>query len=314
MDHNTLKAMQALADYGERLEAVTFQLATMFPEVPSKLAWKEAIFAAQESYRSSRPDLADLQLYVAERWLQLAKDGCLKPKMDQVRGLTVHEVFREEAPQVHASGVTSKHIEKLLFKQLNALPDNRLLQIYEVTTAFSQLTGESLQSFWDDFSIVVDDLCEKRYIRYDAGRGMPRFSKGIEFDSWKSEMTTKPSVPASAGHTFNFNGTVGAVQTGSHSVANVQQAPDSNQLSSLKSALEAVLAEIAKANLPAEARDEAQELIQTTIAEIEKPKPSKLSLRALLGGVATTVQTLGATTEAYKTLKAALTAFGVSVS
>lgn len=72
------------------------------------------------------------------------------------------------------------------------------------------------------------------------------------------------------------------------------------------------MAEFAKSEIPAPDRDDARELIQSTIDEIEKPKPSKLSLKALLNGVATTVQTLGTTSEAYKAVTVVLAALGIT--
>jgi hypothetical protein len=243
------------------------------------------------------------RMYVATRWLQLANEGCLDVRMDPARGLMVREVLGGNSLHpAPASNVIRDQFRELLFKKLNELPDGRLLQIFEVIHAFQIATGESLKSYESEFVEVVDELCDNSYIRHQrkGGVGMSLFCKGIEFDSWKADMTTK--VPEPTGHTFNFNAAVGSVQSGSHSVAHVQQSFDPRQLAGLKSALEAVLAEFARVDLPADTREEAQGLIESAIVEIDKPKPNKLSLRSLLGGVATTVQTLGSASDAYKAL------------
>lgn len=305
MEQKDFEAWQGLAAYGNRLEAVTQQLASQFPEFPNWLAWQETIFTSQGAYRSTRPDLSDLRLYIAERWLQLAKDGHLKVTMDPSRGMIVQEALDDASQKV-----TRKDIEKMLFMLLNKLPIGQLLQIYEIQTAFYRLTGQSLKDHELNFSAVVDDLSEKRYIRWDnqGGRKMPRFARALDFDIWSNEMTSKPIEHGPITNTFNFNGTVGAVQTGSQSVANVQQTIGASQFSDLKSALQLALEEFSKADLHESDRTDAQELIQSVLDEIDKPKPSKLSLKALFGTVATTVQTLGSTSDAYKAVTTAIAA------
>jgi len=307
-----MSGMIGLADYGNNLDAAISQLMAKFPGVANYLSWKEAIFSAQIKYRSAAPELADHQLYVATCWLRLANEDCLEVKMDLSRGLIVREVLRDNSPQpALAKNVIRIHLRKLFFKKLSELPDGRLLQIFEVMRAFQHDTGESLENYKTEFEAVVDELCNHSYMRHQqkGGQGMSLFCKGIEFDKWSADMTAKVAEPA--GHTFNFNAAVGSVQTGSHSVSHVQQSFDQSQLAGLKDALEAVLAEFAKANLPADAREEAQGLIESVIVEIDKPKPNKLSLRSLLAGIATTVQTLGSASDAYKAFAAAIALIGI---
>ncbi|MGO4158703.1 hypothetical protein [Cupriavidus sp. YAF13] len=315
MEFHNLNGLKALTDYGANFEAAVTQLMALFPSVANAFAWKDAIYSAQSRYRSEQPQQADLQLYVARRWIQLAESNCLDVSSDPANGLTVREVLGSDPhqPQPAGNATMRKRIAKLLFNKLNALPDGRLLQIYEFTAAFRNATGESLASHQSDFNAVVEDLCAKLHMRHQrAGRhGMDLLCKGIEFDSWAEEMAG--GSRAAAGDTFNFHSAVGAVQTGSHSVAHVQQTIGSDQLASLKSALQAALIEFAKANIPAQTRDEAQGLIESTIAEVDKPKPNRLALGSLLGGVATAVQTLGATSDAYKAVKEALSTFGISL-
>ncbi|AMR80497.1 hypothetical protein A2G96_21870 [Cupriavidus nantongensis] len=240
--------------------------------------------------------------------------------MDLARGLIVEEKpGGDSAQRTRSSDVIRTQLRKLLFNMLNARPASRSLQIYEVMTAFQTAAGESLKTYWQEFSDVVDDLSEKSYIQHNkrGGSGVSLFFRGLAFDAWQDEMMTKRSRPAPApvpaSNTYIFHSPVGAVQTGDNSVAHIQQSADQSQLAGLKSALEAVLAELTKANLPEDEREEAKELVRTTIAETEKQKPNKLSLKSLLGGIATTMQTLGSTSDAYTAVKAAATVAGITL-
>lgn len=312
MGNDDLNGWKALVNYGAELDAAIARLMTLFPGVANLLAWKDAVYRAQPRYRAEQPALADHQLYVAQRWIQLAEASCLEATLDRTTGLSVREILG--AAQTPASGeIMRKKITKLLFKKMNELPDGKLLQIYELTTAFQNATGESLSPYQSDLQAVVDDLSAKQYVvhRRMGSQGMSLFSKGIDFDTWIEEMTR--GVRMATGDTFNFHGAVGAVQTGSGAVANVQQVVGTDQLATLKNALQAIQAELGKASISSEEHDEAQELIENTIAEIDKPKPSRLTLSSLLNGVAAATKMLSATSEAYKTVKEALTPFGISL-
>ena len=322
MVSSDLDRLMGFTDGQAEFDKAIWYLDSKFPGVANVLAWKDAVFTAQPQYRAEEPGLADHQLYVARRWIELANKGCLDVRMDHVRGLIVDEKpGGDSAQRAHSSDEIRPRLRKLLFNKLNELPATRSLQIYEVMTAFQTAAGESLKNYSQEFSDVVDELSEKSYIRLhqQGGSGMQLFFKGLAFDAWQEEMMTKRSLstpapsPVPVSPTYIFNASVGAVQTGGNSVAYVQQSADHSQLAGLKSALEAVLIELAKANLPADEREDAEELVQTIIAEVQKEKPNKLSLKSLLGGVATTIQTLGSTSEAYTALKAAATVAGITL-
>ncbi|MDR3066351.1 MAG: hypothetical protein LBV05_12730 [Comamonas sp.] len=307
---NGLSGGQANSD-----EAIR-QLASKFSGVANFLAWREAVYTAQLKYRSDAPQLADHQSYVAHRWLQLAEAGCLDVRLDPAKGLIVEETLGDDSALLApSSDVIRSRLRKLLFKMLNELPNGRVLQSHEFAYAFNTANKRPLNEYNQEFREVLKELSEKSYIQHRT-RGMARmelYCKGIDFDAWQQEMTTKRSEPSAGGHTFNFQGPVGSVQTGDHSVAQVQQSVDQSQFVGLKSALEAILVELSKANLPADDREEAKELVRDTIAEVEKKKPNKLSLKSLLGGVAATIQTLGSSSDAYAALKAAAIVAGITL-
>ena len=237
--NDNLDALGELVNYGAKVDVAIAQLMALFPGVANVLAWKDAVSRAQHKYQAEQPALADHQLYVAQRWIQLAKANCLEATSDRITGLSVREVLG--AAQTPVCGETMrKKITKLIFKKMNELADDKSLQIFELTTAFQRATGESLSAYQDDLQAVVDDLCIKHYIVHrqaGGGRGMSLFAKGIDFDTWVEEMTR--IVPMKSGDIFNFHGAVGAVQTGPGSVANVQQVIGADQFANLKNALQA---------------------------------------------------------------------------
>lgn len=304
MDQNLLDALRGLTGYSDSLDSVTKSLATMYPDMPL-LAWREALFVAQSDYRSSGESASDLKLQVALRWLELAKENCLAVKFDPVKGWIVKEKLPEQK-------ILPKDIEKLLLRLLKALPEGRSLQYFELQVAFERATRQSLSDYFDEFGDLVNGLTEKRYIVWDdmGGRKPPRFSKGLDFDEW-SEMMSKP-LSTSAGPTINFHAPVGAVQTGHNSTANIQQTTGSNDYQQLKIALQAALSEFSKADISHQDREDVRDYLQSILNEIQKEKPNRLSLKSLLSDVATTVQTLGSSSEAYKAVVVALGLLGFS--
>lgn len=304
MDQDLMDALGGLLAYGDSLDSVTMSLAAMYPDMPL-LAWREALFLAQKDYRSPDESASDLRLQIAVRWLDLAKDKCLEVEFDASKGWIVKE-------KLPAQIILPKDIEKFLLRLLKALPEGRSLQYPEIQIAFERTTRQSLNDYLDEFSDLVDSLTEKRYIVWDdmGGRKLPRFSKGLDFDEWSEMMSKPPST--SAGPTFNFHAPVGAVQTGDNSTANVQQATGPNDYQQLKFALQAALAEFAKADIPHQDREDVCDYLQNILNEIQKEKPNRLSLKSLLSDVATTVQTLGSSSEAYKAVVAALGLLGFS--
>ncbi|WP_145155087.1 hypothetical protein [Pseudomonas oryzihabitans] len=304
MDQNLLDALRELTDYSDSLDSVTKTLATMYPDMPF-IAWREALFLAQNDYRCSGESATDLKLQVALRWLELAKENRLDVKFDPVKGWVVMEKLPKQK-------VLSKDIEKLLFRLLKTLPEGRLLQYYEIQVAFERATKQSLRDYFDEFNELVNRLDEKRYIVWDdmGGRKLPCFSKGLDFDEW-SEMMSKP-LSTSAGPIMNFHAPVGAIQTGANSTAHVQQTTGSNEYQQLKLALQAALEEFSKADISYQDREDVRDYLQSILNEIQKEKPNRLSLKSLLSDVATTVQTLGSSSEAYKAVIAALGLLGYS--
>ena len=110
--------------------------------------------------------------------------------------------------------------------------------------------------------------------------------------------------------TFNFYGTVGAVLTGPGATATVTITADQRQ--TIIGALNIVQEALAHApELAPTQRSQVVELIADAKVEAQKEQPNGLKLRTVLGGIGTTVMTLGSAREAYNLLKGAAALIGL---
>lgn len=106
---------------------------------------------------------------------------------------------------------------------------------------------------------------------------------------------------------------IGAVQTGAASTANVTLAPSASDRAELMAALQAMsdaIARISDGVLPVR-REELTAVVLNIRNEADRDHPSGLVLSTLASGLATTVQTTAALLPAYLLVKAALAHFGV---
>ena len=128
------------------------------------------------------------------------------------------------------------------------------------------------------------------------------------YDVEKEERTT------SAKNVFNITGNLGAVQTGHGSTANVIQVINSQDQELLLKALDDVREHVESgANLPGFSKEEALELLEETLKEVDNPSPNKARLKSFLMTVAIAVQTVGNLKPAYEAIKSALTLLGLSL-
>ena len=111
--------------------------------------------------------------------------------------------------------------------------------------------------------------------------------------------------------TYIFNAPVGAVQPGSHPVANVTQNMISDEMrEQLIHALEAVESAVNRLEvLPGYPKEDIIDLIREGQIEIKKDKPNVTKLKGLFSTVATSIRTIASAKPAYEALKLALTYF-----
>ena len=87
-----------------------------------------------------------------------------------------------EVSEKRKNMTTAEKIKKLLFQKLKDLPDNKFLLFTDLQISFQTKLGiTDFDSIIKEFEEVVNKLIEKEYIVYD-NFGIPRFTKGINFD------------------------------------------------------------------------------------------------------------------------------------
>lgn len=303
MDQDLQNAFIALGRTQDQFEAVIMELYRMFPHDSNPLAWRDKIFTEQRKWQSGPNDPNDYQMQIALHFLDLAREERLQVALDD-RGFSVIEL--DDKPMKHAE------LKAVIFKEISQLTGSWLLYP-SLFAAVDRYLGLSLSQNLNVLKAVLGELSDKNYIRFDQSRArMLRITRGLNFDEWKNTMT-KPRAPSVTHNAFTFNGQIGAVQTGEGSVANVQQTSGANPFADLKAALQTLLQELPKSDLPVSERQDAEELIGKTIQEINSEKPSKGVVKALCSGLATTVQTLGSASAAYALVSAAFTHYGISL-
>ncbi|WP_152643615.1 hypothetical protein [Pseudomonas oryzihabitans] len=303
MDNDLQNLLNAMSHDSDRLQAAILELTRLFPGVANRLAWQEAIFIEQRNHLTGPNDSHDYRLEIAANWIGLAQEGRLEPTMS-ANGLSV--VVRDDETLKHSD------LESVLFKKLNKLDDLKALTYSELYAAVDHWLGLSLSQHLCVLSEVLESLSSKNYLRYETRPGKLRITPGLKFDQWKS-MNEKSQPPSVMNNSFTFNDQVGAVQTGTASVANVQQTNGAKSYADLKLALQALSQKLSTSDLLPSEHQEAEELIGKTIQEIESGKPSKHVVKALCSGLATTVQTLGSASSAYQAVVAALASLGISL-
>jgi hypothetical protein len=108
-------------------------------------------------------------------------------------------------------------------------------------------------------------------------------------------------------------GTVGSIQFGAGSIANVVQNLDIEDKQNISKALDLikdVLERESGRHLP---NEDLRELIADAESETTKAKPNMLRLRTTLSAIATTIQTTASLQGAYDLIKATLVTFGIAL-
>lgn len=127
---------------------------------------------------------------------------------------------------------------------------------------------------------------------------------------------TEPAAPHQhVSHQFNFHNTqVGSVQTGNHSVTNVQMNVTTSESSALIDALEGLVQALAKVSeLTDQDKADVVDLIEDSKNEIHKEKPNKIKLNSYFAGIAGSIGTLANIKPAYEVLVAAAAAAGFTL-
>jgi hypothetical protein len=117
-----------------------------------------------------------------------------------------------------------------------------------------------------------------------------------------------------AQHTFNFNGPVGAVLSGTQATATINQSWSQQSVTDAIATLKQVRDVVQQLDdVEDSVRDELLANVDSATLELHAKKPSAVRIAALLGGVGTAVQTVAAVQPAWEVAKLALRALGVPI-
>lgn len=120
----------------------------------------------------------------------------------------------------------------------------------------------------------------------------------------------QPPAAPTAGVTINNSGNIGAVQLGPYSVAHVaMSAQDGARLAEAIEALRQALRENAEAT--ADQRAQGDEIAGELVAAVRAERPNPPKIAGLLGGLATTVQTVASLRGAWELVRDAAIAAGI---
>lgn len=122
----------------------------------------------------------------------------------------------------------------------------------------------------------------------------------------------KEPAGTNASITYNINAPVGAFQTGTGAIANVNQTFNAGEREALVKALELVRDAIQREeHINTFNKGEVIELIDEGKTEAEKPKPNRTKLAAIMNTVSSAIQNVEKFNSAYQTIKTALAPFGI---
>jgi hypothetical protein len=134
----------------------------------------------------------------------------------------------------------------------------------------------------------------------------------LYFDSLKQTKESDDSLKPSP--QYNFYGTVGAVQTGSYSAANIVQHLGQEDKKELIAALELVKEQLATLQgMTTDKRNELIEIAQECLQQSISATPNNTKLMTMLNLLGVTVQSFASAQPAYHALKAALIPLGISL-
>ena len=134
----------------------------------------------------------------------------------------------------------------------------------------------------------------------------------VEIDLYEDSIVQMEKAPTSS--SYNFYGSVGAVQTGAHSQANVVQNLGTADQSALVQALELAREAIRSAGEIGDRKQhELIEIVTECRSELDASSPNNTKLLTLFNVLATSIQTISSAQPAYQSLKSALLPLGITL-
>lgn len=154
------------------------------------------------------------------------------------------------------------------------------------------------------------DLQKQHLVQLDRAIDAARAKVHAHVDLFVLRLRQRPAAETAAAITFNAP--VGIVQTGANAVA-VLHLGD-RERGAIARALEQLRGDVrALGRVEGADLGEIIDLTDEVQAELEKPQPNRLRVGAVLGGIATAIQTTASLRPAYDVLKAAAALVGVAL-
>jgi hypothetical protein len=229
------------------------------------------------------------------------------------------------------SGVHVEQSRALHRRELEA----RAIIAWETVVRVHRILGAATApSLRDDFRALVSSRIDADFTELNGSflSGAKRFGgqmRVADLAEAREQVTAKHDVeidlyvdslrPANDGApvpapTYNFYGSVGAVQTGAHAVANTVQNLGSDDRAALAAALELVGQALdAATSLPDRQRSELLDMTTEAKAQLQSDSPNNTKLLTIFTVLAATVQAIPSAEPAYQALKSALLPLGITL-
>lgn len=171
--------------------------------------------------------------------------------------------------------------------------------------------GEELLNQLRSDKTILDKIRDPIFADASDAFSTSRDLIGTEIDLLANSATIGSGAEPKRGESvyyqnYHFQGPVGAVQSGETVSATVTQQIDTGAASALRDALSALQEQVAE-------REDATQIIAAAQQELSKTKPDRGRLERLLTGIGSVVSTIAKAGEAYKVVKAAAVALGITI-
>lgn len=193
---------------------------------------------------------------------------------------------------IHLDGEAASELKSVLHSEINKY--------------YAELST-SLQSYEQRLPVSVS-------LDLGASKSHVTRKHDIEVDLYVDSFTNGRADQQATSSQYNFYGTVGTVQTGASSLANVVQNIGASDQEALLKALELTDTALRNASqLGERQQSELREIVTECQTELGSKAPNNTKLLTMLGVLATSIQALASAQPAYQALKTALLPLGVTL-
>jgi len=180
-------------------------------------------------------------------------------------------------------------------------------ELHSKINTFAAELANSLQSYVQRLPVLVKMSLEEARLHL-VGK------HDIEVDLYEDSLMSSGKDHGLVSSQYNFYGSVGAIQTGTHSLANVVQGLGAADQAALVQALELAREAIHNAKqLGDRQQNELLEISAECESELRSSSPNNTKLLTMFNVLATSIQAVASAQPAYQALKLALLPLGVTL-